>query len=88
MFPGGSPSHPHGAEEKGDDEHADAGKKQVQETMHHDAQDAQRHCRDHQEEKQDGLCKTLVIVSRRALSETSKTDDTPYQIMSNGFSAR
>jgi len=35
-----------------------------------------------------GLCKTLVIVSRRALSETSKTDDTPYQIMSNGFSAR
>jgi hypothetical protein len=35
-----------------------------------------------------GLCKTLVIVSRRALSETSKTYDTPYQIMSNGFSAR
>jgi hypothetical protein len=49
MFPGGSSSHPHGAEEKGDDEHADAGKKQVQETMHYDAQDAQRHCRDHQE---------------------------------------
>jgi hypothetical protein len=38
-----------GAKDKGDDEHADAGKKQVQETMHHDAQDAQRHCRDHQE---------------------------------------
>jgi hypothetical protein len=42
MFPGGSPPHPESAEEKGDDENADAGKKQVQETMHHDAQDSQR----------------------------------------------
>ena len=35
-----------------------------------------------------GLCKTLIIASRYALSEMSKTDDTPYQIMSNGFSGR
>jgi hypothetical protein len=53
MFPGGSVSHPQGAKDKGDDEHADAGKKQVQKTMHHDAQDAQRQGRDHQEQKQD-----------------------------------
>src|ERR1700760_3185313 len=53
MFPDGSPSHPQGAEDEGDDEHADTGKKQVQQTMYQDAQDAQRHGRDHQEQKQD-----------------------------------
>src|SRR5689334_3853984 len=53
MFPDGSPTHPQGAENEGDDEHADAGKEQVQQTMHHDAQDAQRHGGDHQEQKQD-----------------------------------
>jgi hypothetical protein len=53
MFPDGSVSHPQGTEDEGDDEHADAGKKQVQQTMHHDAQDAQRQGRDHQKQKQD-----------------------------------
>jgi hypothetical protein len=56
-LPGGMPSrvsppHPKGAQEEGDEEHANAGKQQVKQALHDNAQDTQRHRRDHQQEKE------------------------------------
>jgi hypothetical protein len=51
--PPASPSHPQGAQEEGDEQHADAGEEQVQQALHDNAEDAQRHGGDHQQQKQD-----------------------------------
>src|SRR5689334_22059151 len=84
MFPDGSSSHPQGAEDEGDDEHADAGKKQVQQTMHHDAQDAQRHGRDHQEENQDNHSTPRSGPRSPGSSVTSRTS-TATALMPTGW---
>src|SRR6476469_6183061 len=76
MFPDGSPTHPQGAEDESDDEHANAGKKQVQQTMHHDAEDAQRHGRDHQEQKQDNHSIPRSVPRSPGSSVTSRTSTT------------
>src|SRR6185437_16014028 len=76
MFPDGSPTHPQGAEDESDDEHANAGKKQVQQTMHQDAEDAQRHGRDHQEQKQDNHSIPRSVPRSPGSSVTSRTSTT------------
>jgi len=47
--PRGSPPHPQGAQEEGDEEHANAGEQQVQQALHDNAHDTQRHRHDHQQ---------------------------------------
>ena len=49
MPPRGSPPHPQGAQEEGDEEHANAGEQQVQQALHDNAHDTQRHRHDHQQ---------------------------------------
>jgi len=44
-----SPPHPQGAQEEGDEEHANAGEQQVEQALHDNAHDTQRHRHDHQQ---------------------------------------
>ena len=84
----GSPLHPQGAEEEGHEEQANAGEQQVQQALHDNAQDAQRHRHDHQQQKEDKQ-RSSAQLSRSAagqppLTASARLASDPVVVKSGG----